>query len=104
GETVTIRPGERIPVDGVVTGGASSVDESALTGESLPVEKTVGAVVLTGTLNQYGALCVSANKVGAETTLAKVIQLVAEATRQKTPLERTADRLARLFLPFVLGA
>ena len=104
GETVTIRPGERIPVDGVVTEGVSAVDQSALTGESIPADKAVGEEVFTGTLNQYGSLSVKAAKVGSETTLAKVVQLVVEATRQKTPLERTADRLARIFLPFVLGA
>jgi P-type Cu+ transporter len=104
GDTVVVRPGERIPVDGLVCEGASSVDQSALTGESLPIDKAIGAEVFTGTLNQYGSLCIEAAKVGAETTLAKVVQLVVEATRQKTPLERTADRLARLFLPFVLGA
>ncbi len=104
GETVTIRPGERIPVDGVVTEGTSAVDQSALTGESIPADKAVGDEVFTGTLNQYGSLSVKAAKVGSETTLAKVVQLVVEATRQKTPLERTADRLARIFLPFVLGA
>jgi len=104
GEVVTIRPGERIPVDGLVTSGTSAVDQSALSGESMPVDKAPGAPVFTGTLNQFGSLTVSATKIGAETTLAKVVQLVAEATRQKTPLERTADRLARIFLPFVLGA
>lgn len=104
GDTVAIRPGERIPVDGVVTEGTSAVDQSALTGESIPVDKTVGADVFTGTLNQFGSLSVRAAKVGAATTLAQVVQLVVEATRQKTPLERTADRLARIFLPFVLGA
>lgn len=104
GDIVIIRPGERIPVDGVVAEGASAVDQSMLTGESIPVDKTVGAEVFTGTLNQYGSLSVTAEKVGAETTLSQVVQLVVEATRQKTPLERTADRLARIFLPFVLGA
>jgi P-type Cu+ transporter len=104
GDTVVVRPGERIPVDGIVSEGTSSVDQAALTGESLPVDKSVGAEVFTGTLNQFGSLCAKATKVGAETTLAKIVQLVVEATRQKTPLERTADRLARLFLPFVLGA
>ncbi len=103
-ETVTIRPGERVPVDGTVLAGISTVDQSALTGESLPVDKQQGSEVFTGTLNQYGSLSVVAKKVGAETTLAKVVELVAQATQQKTPLERTADRLARVFLPFVLGA
>jgi P-type Cu+ transporter len=104
GDTVVVRPGERIPVDGIVSEGSSSVDQSALTGESLPIDKEIGAEVFTGTLNQYGSINVNAAKVGAETTLAQVVQLVVDATRQKTPLERTADRLARVFLPFVLGA
>jgi P-type Cu+ transporter len=104
GETVTIRPGERVPVDGTVSIGISTVDQSALTGESLPVDKQAGSEVFAGTLNQYGSLSVVANKVGEATTLAQIVELVAEATRQKTPLERTADRLARIFLPFVLGA
>ncbi len=104
GETLTIRPGERVPVDGTVSAGASTVDQSALTGESLPVDKEQGSEVFAGTLNQYGSLSVVAKKVGGETTLGKVVELVAQATRHKTPLERTADRLARVFLPFVLGA
>jgi P-type Cu+ transporter len=104
GETVTIRPGERVPVDGSVSSGTSSVDQSALTGESLPVDKQAGSEVFAGTLNQYGSLSVVAKKVGAETTLGKVVELVAKATEQKTPLERSADRWARVFLPFVLGA
>ena len=104
GDQVVVRPGERIPVDGRVEAGSSAVDESALTGESLPVDKRPGEAVFTGTLNQFGALTVTAERVGQETTLAQVIRLVAEATQRKAPLERTADRLARLFLPAVLAA
>jgi len=103
GELVVLRPGERIPVDGRVTVGASSIDESALTGESFPVEKTPGSEVFTGTLNQFGALTIAAERVGDDTTLALVVRLVSEAAEKKAPLERTADRLARLFLPVVLG-
>ncbi len=103
GDEVVIRPGERIPVDGRVSSGSSTVNQSALTGESLPVDKVQNDQVFTGTLNQYGSLSVSAEKVGENTTLAHVIKLVAEATQRKAPLERTADRLARLFLPVVLG-
>jgi P-type Cu+ transporter len=103
GELVVIRPGERIPVDGRVTVGTSSIDESALTGESFPVEKTPGSEVFTGTLNQFGALTIAAERVGDDTTLAQVVRLVSEAAEKKAPLERTADRLARLFLPAVLG-
>lgn len=102
GDVVVVRPGERIPVDGRVSEGTSAVDQSALTGESLPVDKAPGDEVFTGTLNQFGSLTVVAEKVGGETTLAQVIRLVAEATERKAPLERTADRLARYFLPAVL--
>lgn len=103
GALVVVRPGERIPVDGSVSSGDSSVDESALTGESLPVEKASGASVFAGTVNQFGSLEIEATKVGEDTTLARVVQLVAEATEKKAPLERAADRYARLFLPVVLG-
>tara|TARA_R110002072_G_scaffold927_1_gene7414 strand:- start:86766 stop:90104 length:3339 start_codon:yes stop_codon:yes gene_type:complete len=103
GQVVVVRPGERIPVDGVVRSGASAVDQSALTGESLPFEKMVGDEVFAGTLNQFGALEVEASRVSTESTLAKVVQLVAEATERKAPLERTADRYARMFLPVVLA-
>lgn len=103
GDVVTIRPGERVPVDGRVSAGSSSVDQSALTGESVPLEKNVGDEVFAGTLNQMGSLTITAHKVGAETTLANIVRLVADATERKTPLERTADKLARLFLPVVLG-
>lgn len=103
GQVVIVRPGERIPVDGTVLSGTSSIDESALTGESLPVEKTDGGSVYAGTLNQFGALEITATRVGTTTALAQVMQLVAEATERKAPLERTADRYARLFLPVVLG-
>ena len=103
GNILRVRPGERVPVDGAVSSGESSVDEAALTGESLPVEKHTGDDVYAGTLNQFGSLEITASRVGADTTLARVMQLVAEATERKAPLERTADRYARLFLPVVLA-
>jgi Cu+-exporting ATPase len=103
GEDVFVRPGERIPVDGTVRQGTSSVDESALTGESLPVDKLAGASVFAGTLNQFGLLTVTVEKTGEQTAFGQIVQLVAEASEKKTPLERTADRYARLFLPMVLG-
>lgn len=103
GEEVVVRPGERVPVDGRVTSGTSSVDQSALTGESLPVDKTGGDRVFAGTLNQFGALVVSVEKVGEATTFGQVVQLVGAAAARKAPLERTADRLARYFLPVVLA-
>ncbi|HSG68765.1 MAG TPA: cation-translocating P-type ATPase, partial [Planctomycetaceae bacterium] len=102
-EDVFVRPGERIPVDGTVTHGHSSVDQSALTGESLPIDKINGSHVFAGTLNQFGQLAIRAEKIGETTTFSRVVQLVAEASGKKTPLERTADRLARVFLPVVLG-
>lgn len=103
-DLVVIRPGERIPVDGHVAEGVSAVDQSPLTGESIPVDKTTGDDVFAGTLNQFGAITVTVRKVGDQTTLGRVVQLVSEAAERKAPLERTADRLARLFLPFVLIA
>lgn len=103
GDVILVRPGERIAVDGTVVSGESSIDESALTGESLPVEKSPESAVYAGTLNQFGAIEVEATRVGEDTTLSKVVQLVADATERKAPLERAADRYARLFLPVVLG-
>ncbi|MDA1161568.1 MAG: cation-translocating P-type ATPase family protein [Planctomycetota bacterium] len=103
GQTVLVRPGERIPVDGVVRDGASTVDQSALTGESLPVEKVVGDEAFAGTLNQFGALEIEATRIASDSTASRVVQLVAEATERKAPLERAADRYARMFLPVVLG-
>jgi Cu+-exporting ATPase len=104
GEQVVVRPGERIPVDGRVVSGATAVDESALTGESLPVDKAEGNRVFAGTLNHFGAVVVAAEKVGEETTVGQIAQMVSAATARKAPLERTADRLARYFLPVVLAA
>jgi Cu+-exporting ATPase len=102
GDVVVVRPGERIAVDGTVLVGRSTVDESTLTGESLPVDKGESDSVFAGTLNQFGALEIRADVVGEHTTLGQVIQLVAEAQHHKARVERTADRLARYFLPFVL--
>ena len=101
GDTVVVRPGERIPVDGSVISGRSTVDQSALTGESLPVDKGPDDPVFTGTLNQYGLIEVKAEKVGDETTFGQVLNLVAKARRKKAKLEKVADRLARYFLPVV---
>ncbi len=103
GDSVVVRPGERIPVDGVVAAGQSAVDQSALTGESLPADKAVGDKVFAGTLNQFGALRITATHVGEQTTLAQIVEMVGQATARKASLERTADRLARWFLPVVLG-
>lgn len=102
GDVVVVRPGERIPCDGSVVTGISAVDQSALTGESLPVDKRAGDAVYTGTLNQFGALTFAVEKVGRETTFGQIVEMVVAATNRKTDLERTADRLARYFLPAVL--
>lgn len=103
GDSVVVRPGERIPVDGAVAAGQSAVDQSALTGESIPADKSVGDRVFAGTLNQFGALRITATRVGQQTTLAQIVEMVGQATARKASLERTADRLARWFLPVVLG-
>ena len=101
GDVVIIRAGERIPVDGTVLLGRSSVDQSALSGESLPLVNGTDDPVYTGTLNQFGSIEVRAEKVGHETTFGQVLKLVGDAQRKKAPLERIADRLARYFLPVV---
>lgn len=103
GETAIVRPGERIPIDGTVLAGRSTVDQSTLTGESLPVDKGEHDSVFAGTLNQFGALEVRIDAVGEETTLGQVIRLVLAAQRDKARVERIADRMARYFLPLVLG-
>jgi Cu+-exporting ATPase len=102
GDTLVVRPGERIAVDGTVLVGRSAVDQSMLTGESLPVDKGAGDPIFAGSMNQFGALEIRADVVGAQTSLGQIIQLVAEAQHHKAKIERTADRLARYFLPFVL--
>lgn len=101
GDLVIVRPGERVPVDGPVLVGRTSVDQSALTGEAIPVDKGPGEPVYTGTVNQFGLIEVRAEKVGHDSTLGQVLKLVADAQRNKAPLERAADRLARYFLPMV---
>jgi Cu+-exporting ATPase len=103
GDRVVVKPGGRVPVDGVVVDGRSALDQSALTGEALPVDKGPGDEVLAGSLNQFGALTIEARRVAEHTVVGQVIQLTARALKDKAPLERTADRLARLFLPVVLA-
>jgi Cu+-exporting ATPase len=97
-----VRPGEKVPVDGTVEDGRSSLDESMVTGESMPVSKTVGAAVIGGTLNQSGALVIRAEKVGRDTMLARIVQMVAEAQRSRAPIQRLADQVAGWFVPAVL--
>jgi len=103
GDLVLVRAGERIPVDGVVVEGQSSVDESMLTGESLPVDKRPGDRVIGATINQQGYLKVEAQRVGAETALAQIIRLVQAAQGSKAPIQRLADRVAAFFVPAVIG-
>src|SRR5208283_4418672 len=101
-DIVLVRPGERIPVDGVVTEGGSAVNESAITGESMPVEKVEGDQVIGSTLNGYGLLKVRASKVGSDTVLSKIIQLVEEAQMAHVPIQRIADKVAEYFVPSVI--
>ena len=103
GDTVRARPGETIAVDGVVTDGASGVDESMITGESLPVSKRADDLVIGGTLNTTGTLTFRATRVGAGTVLAKIIRLVSEAQGSRAPIQRLADRVTGYFVPAVLG-
>ncbi len=103
GDQVLVRPGERVPVDGVVLQGSSSVDESAFTGESLPVDKEVGSEVVGGTLNHQGLLQVRATRVGADSALSGIVRLVREAQGSKAPVQRLADRVAGIFVPVVIA-
>ncbi|MGZ4591803.1 MAG: heavy metal translocating P-type ATPase, partial [Actinomycetes bacterium] len=104
GDLVRVRPGEKVPVDGVVTDGTSTVDESMLTGESLPVEKTVGDQVIGATLNRTGSVIVRATAVGRDTALAQIVRLVEDAQGSKAPMQRLADRVSSWFVPAVLAA
>lgn len=103
GDILSVRPGERIALDGVVVEGRSSVDESAITGESIPVEKGVGDKVTGATMNKVGAFRFRATAVGEETTLAKIIELVEEAQATKAPMQALADKIAGIFVPVVIG-
>jgi Cu+-exporting ATPase len=102
GDELLVRPGEKIPVDGVVTGGASSVDESMITGESLPVEKGEGDALIGATINQSGLIRMRATKVGADTVLAGIIRMVEQAQGSKAPIQRIADTISGVFVPAVL--
>ncbi len=102
-DIIRVAPGGRIPVDGTVTEGESTVDESALTGESLPVEKTPGSKVYSATMNQSGVLIFRAEKVGQDTTLAQMIRLVEEAGNSKAPISRLADKVSGIFVPVVMA-
>ncbi len=102
GDIVVVRPGEKIPVDGTVLTGRGEVDQAAITGESLPVTKNPGDMVYGGTLNQLGALQITVSRIGTDSTLARIIELVSEAQRRKPPIERIADRFAAWFTPVIL--
>ena len=103
GDHLRVRPGEKVPVDGEVIDGRSSVDESMVTGESMPVTKKVGARAIGGTINQTGALVIRADKVGRDTMLARIVQMVADAQRSRAPIQRLADQVSGWFVPAVIG-
>ncbi len=103
GDLLRVRPGESVPVDGVVTEGRSTVDESMLTGEAVPVEKASGDTVFGGTVNGTGGFVMAARQVGSDTVLARIVQLVAEAQRSRAPIQRLADTVASYFVPLVLA-
>src|SRR5712672_1251845 len=104
GDRLRVRPGERIPVDGALLEGASAVDESMVTGEPMPVEKSVGDQLTAGTLNASGSFVMRAERIGSETTLAQIVKLVSEAQRSRAPMQRLADKVAAIFVPAVVAA
>jgi Cu+-exporting ATPase len=102
GDRLRVRPGEKVPVDGGIVEGRSSLDESMVTGESMPVSKEIGAKVIAGTLNRSGAFVMRAEKVGSDTMLSQIVQMVAQAQRSRAPIQRLADRVAGWFVPTVI--
>ena len=103
GDRLRVRPGEKVPVDGVLLDGRSSLDESMVTGESMPVTKAAGSKVIAGTLNQTGGFVMRADKVGRDTMLSQIVQMVAAAQRSRAPIQRLADQVAGWFVPAVIG-
>ena len=102
GDQLRVRPGEKVPVDGVITEGRSSLDESMVTGESMPVTKEVGGKVIGGTMNASGSFVMQAEKVGSDTMLARIVQMVADAQRSRAPIQRLADQVSGWFVPAVI--
>ena len=102
GDRLRVRPGEKVPVDGSVVEGRSSIDESMVTGESMPVTKEVGDRVIGGTINRSGGLIIEAEKIGRDTLLARIVQMVADAQRSRAPIQRLADRVSSWFVPLVI--
>jgi Cu+-exporting ATPase len=103
GDILRIRPGEKVPVDGLITEGRGTVDESMVTGESMPVTKDIGAALIGGTINQTGALLMRSEKVGRDTMLARIVQMVADAQRSRAPIQRLADKVSAWFVPAVIA-
>lgn len=103
GDTIVVRPGEKVPVDGEITKGSSAIDESMITGESVPVEKNVGDTVIGATINKLGSFEFTATRVGSETTLSQIIRLIENAQGSKAPIQAFADRIASWFVPAVIG-
>lgn len=103
GNLLRVKPGEKIPVDGKITEGNSNVDESMITGEPIPVEKSIGMMVTSGTINGNGTFLMKAEKVGDETLLSQIIKMVNDATRSKAPIQKLADKISKIFVPTVIG-
>lgn len=103
GELLRVRPGDKVPVDGIVVEGRSTIDESMVTGESMPVTKSVGDSVIAGTINQSGSFIMRADKIGRDTMLARIVQMVAQAQRSRAPIQRLADQVSGWFVPLVIG-
>jgi Cu+-exporting ATPase len=102
GDTLRVRPGEKVPVDGAVTEGRSVIDESLVTGESMPVTKEPGARIIGGTINQTGSFLMRADRIGRDTMLSRIVQMVAEAQRSRAPIQRLADQVSGWFVPAVI--